>query len=535
MKKINVYLSLLLIAGSLGQSCNKLDLAPIDRASDLTFWQKPEDAVNALNACYGDLYDAETLIFGESLSDNAYTKSNNGSLVRDVANGNYDASHPLMQQVWAQRYAGIRRTNTLLGNIDRVPAMDPALKARIVAEARFIRAFHYFTLVNHFGAVPLIETEISIEEAGKVTRTDRQQVIDFIYRELDAAYQDLPKNTEYAATEAGRITRGAALALKARMHLYNGEWSNVVKATEPLITGTEAGSYSLFPSYSGVFKMQNENNAEIVLDVQYMPIRRTHGVQYFLIPPTEGGYAAISPSQELVNDYVMSNGQPIAAAGSGYNEADPYLNRDPRLGATLVHHGSAWVRPDGSTVTISTGKGTGENSIGFSSNTTATGYYVAKFFDPTAQNLVNSGLNLPLIRFADVLLMYAEAKHELGQFNEAVWNQTIQKLRQRAGFTAPEALNFPDLSAQEMQKLIRRERRSELAMEGLRIYDIRRWKTADEVLNGWLHGMKTDNLSEDGGYERVDLRTFAPGRHYLWPIPQSERDKNPNLAQNSGW
>jgi starch-binding outer membrane protein, SusD/RagB family len=534
MKNIK-YILLLVFSGILFQSCKDLDLAPIDKASDLTFWEKKQDAINAVNACYGDLYDAETLIFGESLSDNAYTKSNNGSLVRDVANGNFDAAHPLMQQVWAQRYAGIRRCNTVLANIDRVPDLDPALNARLKAETRFIRAFHYFILVNHFGGVPLVETEISIGEAGKVTRSERDAVVAFIYRELDLAFQDLPRNNAYAAEDAGRITKGAALALKARMELYNGEWNKVVATTQQIMAGSDAGSYALFPSYGGLFKMENENNSEIILDVQYMPIRRTHGVQYFLIPPTEGGYAAISPSQELVNNYVMTNGKAISEAGSGWNESDPYTNRDPRLKATIVHHGYEWTRPDGSKVTINTNKGTGDNSIGYSSNTTATGYYIAKFFDPTAQNLVNSGLNLPLIRYADVLLMHAEAQMELGQLNEAVWDATIGQIRRRAGFTDPAALGFPGVAAADLKSIVRNERRSELAMEGLRIFDIRRWKTAETVLNGWLHGVKTDNQAADNGYERVDQRVFDPGKHYLWPVPQSERDKNALLVQNPNW
>ncbi len=527
---------LLLCVGILSQSCKELDLAPLDRPSDLTFWQTKEDAVNAVNACYSDLYNAETLIFSESLTDNSYTKSNNGNLVRDVANGNYDASHPLMQQVWAARYAGIRRCNLVLENIDRVAALDQSLRDRLRAEARFIRAFHYFILVNHFGGVPLVESIVSIDEAKDVVRSPRETIVDFIYQELDLAYRDLPVNTAYAANEAGRITKGAALALKARMHLYDGDWGEVVTATETLMNGSEAGAYALFPSYAGLFKMENENNREVILDVQFLPIRRTHNIQYFLIPPTEGGYAAISPSQELVDSYITANGKAIDETGSEYDENDPYQNRDPRLKATIVYDGYPWARADGSIFTIDTREGSGPNSIGYSSNTSPTGYYVAKYFDPTAQNLVNSGLNLILIRYADILLMNAEAKNEVGQFNQETWDKTIRSLRSRAGFTDPNALEYAGtLSQSELRDIIRRERRTELAMEGLRLYDIRRWQIADEVLNGWLHGIKTDNSAEDNGYERVDFRRFDPGRHYLWPIPQSEIERVNNLEQNSNW
>ncbi|MFC6997073.1 RagB/SusD family nutrient uptake outer membrane protein [Rufibacter roseus] len=526
----------LLFIGLISQSCKELDLAPWDRPSDLTFWQTKEDAVNAVTACYGDLYNAETYIFNESLSDNAYTKSNNGNLVRDIANGNYDASNPLLQQVWANRYAGIRRCNQVLANIDRVAELDPSLKERLRAEARFLRAFHYFVLVNHFGGVPLIENVITIDESRNVVRASRETIVNFIHQELDLAYQNLPVNTAYAETDIGRATKGAALALKARMYLYDSNWPKVVETTEILMNGTAAGTYSLFPSYAGLFKMSNENNQEVIFDVQFMPIRRTHRIQYFLIPPTEGGYAAISPSQELVDSYLTINGRVISENGSGWNENTPYQNRDPRLRATIVYDGYPWVRADGTTTTINTRPGSGANSIGYSSNTTPTGYYVAKYFDPTAQNLVNSGLNLILIRYADVLLMHAEAKNELGQFNQDVWNKTIRRLRERAGFTDPNALMFPsNLGQAGLRDIIRRERRVELAFEGLRYYDIKRWQIADEVLNGWLHGMKTNNSSEDNGYERVDLRRFDPAKHYLWPIPQSERDRTNNLEQNPNW
>lgn len=516
-------------------ACKKLDLAPLDKPSDITFWQTAEDAVNAVNACYSDLYSAETLLFAESLSDNAYTRSNNGNQVRDVANGNYDAAHPLMQQVWSQRYVGIRRCNTLLANIDRVEGMDEGLNRRLKAETRFIRAFHYFTLLDNFGGVPLVDREITIEESAELTRNTKEEVLDFIYNDLDAALSDLPRKDEYAAADAGRITKGAVLALQAKVQLYNREWQNVVETTAQIMDGL-AGTYRLFDRYGDLFKMENENNAEILLDVQFMPIRRTHNIQYFYIPPTEGGYAALSPSQELVDNYLMLNGKGIAEAGSGYEEEDPYTDRDPRMAATIVYDGYPWLRSDGSTFTIQTRPGSGQNSLAHSSNTTPTGYYVAKIFDPSAQNLVNSGLNLIVLRYADVLLMHAEAKNELSALDAATWDQTVRLLRIRAGFTEAAAIEYAAGKSQsDWREIIRRERRTELAMEGSRIFDIRRWEIGAEVLNGWLHGMKTDRSSEDNGYERVDLRSFDPAKHYLWPIPQTERDRNANLVQNPGW
>ena len=160
--------------------------------------------------------------------------------------------------------------------------------------------------------------------------------------------------------------------------------------------------------------------------------------------------------------------------------------------------------------------------------------YWRKYWDPksTAPGF-SSGLNLYLIRYAEVLLTYAEAKQALGQMTEDVWNKTIRALRVRAGFTDAGALNYPGNA--NMTNIIRAERRSEFAMEGLRIDDIRRWKIAETVLNGWAHGARFGEPSIDNGYLRVQLRQFDPQKHYLWPVPPAERSLNTNLTQNNGY
>jgi hypothetical protein len=235
-----------------------------------------------------------------------------------------------------------------------------------------------------------------------------------------------------------------------------------------------------------------------------------------------------------VNDYLMANGKAINEAGSGYSEATPYVGRDPRFAATLVYDGYRWQRPDGSSILIRTVPGTGDNSVD-RADASPTGYYSAKYFDPTADANLNSGLNLILVRYADVLLMHAEAKNELGLLTASEWDRTIGALRRRAGFTDPAALAFPGSDKASLQTAVRRERRTELAMEGLRIFDLRRWRTAETALKGYAHGIKAGDPSVDNGYLRVDQRTFDPAKHYLWPVPQRERDINPNLTQNPGW
>jgi len=512
--------------------CESLDTPLLDKESDLSFWDKPDDALNALNSCYPDLYNADQFIFNESLSDNSYTKSNNGSLVRDVANGSYDASSPLIRDVWNSRYVGIKHCNILLDNINKITNLNADLKNRYIAEARAIRAFHYFILMNNYGDVPLVTKEISIEESTRISRTPKGEVLQFILDELDAA-KILPNS--YGAKDKGRFTKGAVMALKARVLLCENRWQEVAAICDALINKQEAGFLDLFSgTYSDLFKPQNKNNIEVLLDVQFMPVNREQGTQYYLIPPSFGGFAAISPTQELADSYLLLNGKTIS--DPSYNELTPYNNRDPRLDATLIRHGSQLENPNGTFTTINTALGTGDNSINNSSNATPTGYYVSKFYDKTARNMLQSGSNLILIRYAEVLLMYAEAKAKLNDFGQTEWNMTIKKLRTRAGFTNTNALDYPTVSNAEMEEIIRRERRSELAMEGLRLMDLRRWKTAETALNQWVHGIKTNEaILIDNGYIRVEKRMFDPGKNYLWPIPQSERDLNKNLTQNPNW
>ncbi|MCR5890913.1 RagB/SusD family nutrient uptake outer membrane protein [Hymenobacter sp. J193] len=533
----NFRYSLLLGLGlSMGlSSCQDLDIAPTDRPTDATFWTQPADAANVLATAYENLYNSEYFFFNEVLSDNAFNVSDvNGSNSRNIAQGAYGTNQQRITNEWGYHYTGIRKSNVLLAHIDEIPSIDAGLKARYIGEARALRAFHYFQLLTWYGDVPLVTTEIGVTEAQQVTRTPRAQVLDFVLKELDEAAAALPVNTAYAVADRGRFTKGAALALKARVLLYESRWAEVTTLTEQLMSGA-VGTYSLFPSYTGVFAPSNEGNNEVMLDLQYLVPTRTHSEQRLFIPRTEGKLiTAIAPTQELVNDYIMANGQAISEVGSGYSEETPYAGRDPRFGATIVHDGYVWRRPDGSTITIRTVPGTGDNSVD-RSDASPTGYYSAKYFDPTADANLNSGLNLILIRYADVLLMHAEAKNEQNQLTAADWDRTIGVLRRRAGFTAAGALNFPAGSQESLRSIVRRERRTELAMEGLRIFDIRRWRTAETVLTGYVHGIKAGSSGVDNGYLRVDQRTFDPSRHYLWPVPQRERDINPNLSQNPGW
>jgi hypothetical protein len=533
-----IVLALLLAAAA----CKKLDLAPGDKYTDANYWTSADKASLVLNSCYGSMYNTGAFIYNEGLSDNAYSGRGDQQGVTSISSGLADASLGRFKQEWNDRFQCIKTCNILLGNIDRVPNFESTLKNRMKAEARFIRAFQYFQLYTWYGDVPLFSAEISLEEAKTIARTPRAQVVDFVLKELDEVAAILPLNTQYAAADRGRVTKGAALALKARALLFDNRWQDVINTVEPFITGNANGAYGLFNSYEGLFLPQNEYNQEVIFDIQFVPETKTHAEFFDLAPLSVGARTnAMAPTQELVNDYIMQNGKGIAEAGSGYDENNPYANRDPRLTYTVVYHNYQWKRPDNTIKTIYIKPGTDPNTNkpdeylpGAISS--PTGYYIRKYYDPASVGNFNSGLNFIVIRYADLLLMYAEAKNALDQMTMDVWNQTIRPLRQRAGFTDAAALNYDAAWGKDQRTaIIRRERRAELAMEGLRIFDIRRWKIAETVLNGWVHGARYGDPGIDNGYIRTIERKFDPNKHYLWAVPRDERNLNKALSQNNAW
>lgn len=542
MKFLKYYLGILVSLPVLF-SCNDLELAPTNKFTEENYWTSAEKANMVLNMAYNQMYSNNYYFSTEALSDNLY-EGRGSSSERIISSGQADASNNRFANEWRDCYAGIKTCHTLLENIDRVQGMNENLKKRMIAEARFIRAWLYFRLTTWYGDVPLFERDLTLSESQNIERTPKAQVLAFIRSELDHAISTLPAKHEYADADKGRITSGAAVALKARTYLYENDWTNVVSSTEMLINTTTYGQYSLFPSYSGIFMPQNEYNSEVIWDIAYVPSLKTWGEFYDLAPLSVGARLNnMAPTQELVNNYIMTNGKPINAEGSGYVETDPYKNRDPRLTATVVYHDYKWTKPDGSVQTIYIKPGTAPNEaakvdeyVGQGSNATSTGYYLRKYYDPTALASFSSGLNLIMIRYADILLMYAEAKNELNQMNESVWNATIRALRQRAGFTDPGALSYNAAWTQsELRDIIRSERRSELAMEGTRIFDLRRWRTAETVLNVNPHGARYGEVGVANGYIQLDKRNFNPERDYLWPVPQSQKDLNPKLGQNPKW
>jgi hypothetical protein len=499
MKKL-VYTSSLLL---LFTACKKsfLDTEPTDRYIQETFWKTKEQAEAGLNGTYAVLnntgfYGGITPISRETLSPNNYAYNNDNNL---ILSGNQLSNTATYSNAWNALYRGIGRANNLLANIGDVP-MDATLKKRYIAEAKFLRALNYFPLWHLFGGAPLILDAPNFETQSSLPRNTSAQLLTQILKDLDEAAVDLPAT--YSGTEKGRATKGAALALKARALLYAGRWSDAAAAAKAVI---DSKTYTLFSDYRGLFFLENEGNSEVIFDIQYKVPEFGTGTDVGLDAQNTS-----APTPDLVKDYYAKDGLPITSSPL-YSAATPYANRDPRLLATVIVPGSTY---KGKTVTA-----TQYPRTGFGQKK----YTIYKDNEVPAKQLTSgeSELNYILIRYADVLLMYAEAQNEAAGPDANVYN-ALNLVRRR--------VSMPDvtagLSQDQLRTEIRHERRVELAGEGLYYYDVLRWKTAAQVLNA-----DVTNASN----QPVDTRRFVATRDYLWPIPAVAIQENPALIQNNGW
>src|SRR5690606_30419731 len=221
----------------------------------------------------------------------------------------------------------------------------------------FIRAYHYFELYSKFGDVPFFTTVISIDESRTIVRTAKAEIVNSLLTQLSEVIDNNYLPPSYDTQNTGRITRWAAMGLKARMLLFEGagRYNEVTPLTNRIMT---EGGFSLYNDYEDLFTIAHENNAEILLDVQYKPVDREHQVQYNFLPPSLGGYSQLSPLQELVDNYITLDGYSIAdAPSSSYDPAVPFSNRDPRLAATIVYTDNSYRLADGSQHVVDSRKG----------------------------------------------------------------------------------------------------------------------------------------------------------------------------------
>ncbi len=514
MKKLLFVLPIFFLAVS---SCTKnyLNTKPSDQLSDATFWQTDADALAGITAIYYQMqHNYQIYAFmpeTDGITPNGWIWSGYKNGYAAIAEGNLlpTTATPVSDK-WGQLYNGIYKANLAMAKIPGI-TMDATLKARLLAEAGFLRALFYYDLVDYYGGVPLVK-EILQLGAPLPGRNTKEEVLAYVVSECDLAAKNLP--VTYGASDIGRATQGAALTLKARAYLLNNQFQETADAAKQVM---DLGQYQLYTDYAGMFtNVAAENNKEVIFDVQYAAPGLGEGSPLDgLMGPLSSygkGWDQIFATQDLVDAYEMKSGLPITDPASGYDPANPYDNRDPRMDYTIVRPGATWRNIPYNSIQIGT------------SASSYTGYLPRKHvLTVDGFNWGDSPLNFIVFRYADVLLMYAEAKNEVSGPDATVYD-AINQVRARAG------VGMPAIAAGQtqdgMRQLIRHERRIEMAFEGTYYSDIRRWGIAKQLMDGKV----IRNITG----QQLDVWHFTDAL-YLWPIPQSERDLNSKLTQNNGY
>lgn len=552
--KFSIAIAIFFFAGLF--SCNEDYLVkyPLDKPSDETFFSTQSELTLAVNAIYKNLYfmpgnKIPLQIHLDCASDIAWDRDA-GSSIQLLGKGLITQNHSLINDTWFSFYSAISKCNMLLANMNKAKENTlPTIFSRIEGEARFFRAYYYHLLTTYYGDVPFITEPIGYEDA-QIPSTDKDEIDKFIISELEAASTLLPKS--YTGSDKGRVTQATALAIKARAALFNEKWDVAADACKRII---DMGIYELYPDYGKLFTYAAENNnKEEIFTVQFARGYSIQEIPQTLFSRMAGGWSNKIPTQTMVDSYYCIDGLPINESPL-YDAKKPFVNRDPRLQASIVVPGSIFVgfqfetHPDSTKCwdynTTPPSRKTNQDVT--NPYATFSGYCWRKYTDEVREYKNASELNIMLVRYAEILLMYAEAKIELNQIDETVYS-AINKVRKR--------VNMPDVSSGKTQAqlryLLRQERKVELAYEGLRYFDIRRWKISHEVIPGPLYGRpKRDYLSSyiptfdknglahyDGYADKLrvfDNRSFNSQRDYLWPIPQKELDINKNLSQNTGY
>jgi hypothetical protein len=506
--------------------CKKdlLNTIPNDRISTDIYWKTDKDAILAANAVYTYVENVRTFFMWDGISDIGHTNVTQNEEAY-IELGTHSASDAPIRLQWSKNYNGIRAANNFLDNVDRVTTSNPTLIKRLKGEVRFLRSFYYHRLVSLYGDVPLIKTAITLEESRLLSRTPVAQVWDFINAELTAAAADLPT----IQTDKGRITKGAALALKARSLLFSGKYSEAAIAAKQVM---DLNVYSLYPSYKNLFSYAAENNQEVIFDVQHIKdIYSNNAFQQNAPFSQQNSNSAFIPTKRLTDVFQMTNGKAITDFTSGYDPLNPYVNRDPRLKYSIFVPGE--ILPNNAIYNSIPGSGTAD-AVGSTFNATQSGLNCKKYINKEdLSQPANCGINIIHIRYAEILLTYAEAKIESNSIDQSVLD-AINLVRKRPD------VNMPTLTTigtqEQMRDIVRNERVVELSFEGLRYFDILRWKIAETVMPGKVFGLTYDDRGVAKTIEVTAFqKIFNKNRHYLWPIPQTEKDLNPNLGQNPGW
>ncbi|GHA31424.1 hypothetical protein GCM10007103_11320 [Salinimicrobium marinum] len=532
-------------------SCEEdfLDRSPTDQLTNENFWETEEQLILAANGLYANV-KAKNTVDMENMGDNTLWPSS--TQYQQIGSGNYGPDQNTLNTEWTTQYRGVRQANAFLENYHKATLHDPALAERLAAEVRVIRALMYSYLTNFWGDVPLVTETLTIEEL-MVPRDPQEEVVDFLLNDLEDAAMNLPSEIP-SGEDLGRMNRGAALALKARIALYSGRFEVAEKAARDVMdmgvyelfdTGNpERNYYDLF-TYAG--KLSTGNNKETIIARTSLMEVDMHNLSREIHVPDQ--VIRWNPTKSLVDSYLMIDGLPIEDSPlyGVENYQDVFENRDPRMSQTILEPGAEWGgRYDGQEVNetpeifripkfLSDRRGA----------VTLTGYYFTKYAELSAVPTYRRDANdFHLLRYAEVLLTYAEAKLEQGTLTQEDLDKSINLLRDRVGMKHM-VISEIEANGLDLREEIRRERRVELALEGQRYFDIKRWKKGELLaldVKGtnvnWLPNPDTaGNLrtDEEGFIIAHTGRTFDPSRHYLWPVPLPQLERNPDLTQNPGW
>ncbi len=524
-------------------SCEKeLEQYPKDQFDKENFWTNEANAMIALTGVYrgninygtqvnpSDWWTYCGLVFFEHATDNAFDRRGKNAAQNRITNGTLLADNAVIGTYWKGSYIRIAVCNDFLENIDRV-AMDESKIRRMSAEARFIRACQYFYLCQFWGSVPLVTNSLTPEEANVVTKTPKSDIVKFVIDEFTAVANDLPRYKVMAASEFGRASKQAALAFLGRIYLAEKNYTAASATYKQII---DFGDNIIDPNYESIFNTSNETSAENIFSVQYFEGLAGNALTQHGLPANKGGWHIINPLESLASQYDFTDGTAFSYDDPRFNSHNMAENRDPRFAATFLYDGCIF---GGNVYDCHPDHNSSVDQLTYSKQATRTGYGLRKFFDENFSGDLTSGYggNLPIIRYAEVLLSYLEAELEAGKpVTQQLLDMTINKTRRRQSVQMP---SITETNASALRLMLRKERRIELALEGIRYWDLLRWGTLGDVMQGNFWGAsfpdatKTGSKVDPTGHKRwwVDSKAFKKGVDEVWPIPESETNINPAL------
>lgn len=563
MKK-NIHI-ILMSAALMLTSCNDsfLDRIPHDALTDANYWQTETHLSSVANTFTSSLSGKDWLNKTEIMADSAPWSVT--TAWRTIGGGYFTSDASQINSVWSAAYTGIGRTNYFLNNYQRATGVKEEIRERYAAEAYFYRAYNYWILTSLFGDVPLITSELNVESPDVFRGRDaRKDVIDRITKDLEDHYKALPEYVAAASSDFGRVSQCAALALLSRIYLYNGRYEDAVSACERAMSSTYYKLYStghpdvdyvnLF-NYTGRASRNPANKETLIAFVYNYDLgessRTSHNLSRECWVPND--YARFTPTASMIECYLTKDGK-IWDPNSATSYEDVFKDRDPRMTQSILAPGTKWEGGESGDMlstdkTVFTYPKFDNSKDGCMSYT---GYYMRKYVEPsTVKDVGHDDNDIVLIRYAEVLLNYAEAKEQLGTLTQSDIDKTINLLRDRVGMAHLKLSEIP--AGSDIRTEIRRERRVELFFEGHRYFDIIRWKQG-EILGEDLLGVRKDYLDparlKEGiignlkwktvnGKEYLVLesgRTFNPEKNYLLPVPFTQMQLNPQLAPNNpGW